>query len=83
MKDISNEMLTNYVSLSKDDLVDRTRAFDMFRKAYRKNEAMEENRTLLKEKYAMGKTLGMGVNETRNLIKAFTNKVKSFNNPLE
>jgi hypothetical protein len=55
MKDVSNELLTNYVALSKEDLVDRTKTFDMFRKAYRKNEAMEENRTLLKEKYAMGK----------------------------
>jgi hypothetical protein len=30
----------------------------MFRKSYRKNEAMEENRNLLKEKYARGKSLG-------------------------
>jgi len=38
-----------------EDLADRAKAFDMFRKSYRKNEAMEENRALLKDKYARGK----------------------------
>jgi hypothetical protein len=41
----------------------------MFRKSYRKNEAMEENRNLLKDKYARGKELGNDVNESRNYIK--------------
>lgn len=34
-----------------EDLSDRAKSFDMFRKSYRKNEAMEDNRNLLKEKY--------------------------------
>jgi kinesin family protein 6/9 len=41
----------------------------MFRKSYRKNEAMEDNRNLLKEKYQRGKDLGALVNQSRNLIK--------------
>jgi len=41
-----------------DDLADRAKAFDLFRKSYRKNEAMEDNRLLLKEKYGRGKQLG-------------------------
>lgn len=45
----------------------------MFRKSYRKNEAMEENRALLKEKYGRGKTLGGSVNQTRSQIKDLTN----------
>jgi hypothetical protein len=45
-----------------EDLADRTKSFDMFRKSYRKNEAMEENRELLKTKYARGKYLGQQVN---------------------
>ena len=45
----------------------------MFRKSYRKNEAMEENRALLKEKYGRGKQLGQSVNSTRTQIKDFTN----------
>lgn len=46
------------IQCSLEDLADRAKAFDMFRKSYRKNEAMEENRALLKEKYGRGKTLG-------------------------
>ena len=43
------------IQCSLEDLADRAKAFDMFRKSYRKNEAMEDNRNLLKEKYALGK----------------------------
>jgi len=46
-------------------LADRAKAFDMFRKSYRKNEAMEENRQTLKEKYGRGKQLGLEVNQSR------------------
>jgi kinesin family member 6/9 len=59
-----------------EDLKDRASAFEMFRKSYRKNEAMEENRALLKEKYARGKALGQSVNEIRNQIKDFTNQIE-------
>ena len=45
-----------------EDLADRAKSFDMFRKSYRKNEAMEDNRDLLKKKYARGKDLGTSVN---------------------
>jgi len=48
----------------------------MFRKSYRKNEAMEENRTLLKEKYARGKLLGSNVNQSRQAIKDLTNSIE-------
>lgn len=34
---------------------------------------MEDNRNLLKEKYARGKQLGQSVNITRNEIKDFSN----------
>ena len=48
----------------------------MFRKSYRKNEAMEENRNLLKEKYTRGKNLGVSVNEMRNKIKSLTGQIE-------
>jgi kinesin family protein 6/9 len=41
--------------LTDEDFADRTKAFELFRRSYRKNEAMNENRDLLKRKYAMGK----------------------------
>ena len=43
------------IKCSLEDLADRAKAFEMFRKSYRKNEAMEDNRALLKEKYGRGK----------------------------
>lgn len=69
-------MITAPITCTAEDLADRARAFDMFRKSYRKNEAMEENRALLKDKYARGKELGNEVNESRNAIKALTNQIE-------
>lgn len=64
------------IQCSLEDLADRAKAFDMFRKSYRKNEAMEENRALLKEKYGRGKQLGASVNQTRTQIKDLTNQIE-------
>lgn len=72
----ANQMLTAPIQLTAEDLADRAKTFDMFRKSYRKNEAMEENRELLKEKYARGKELGNEVNDSRNMIKQLTNKIE-------
>ena len=38
---------------------------------------MEDNRNLLKEKYARGKSLGQSVNDIRNQIKELTNQIES------
>lgn len=69
----ANEYTNGPIKASLEDLADRTKAFELFRKSYRKNEAMEDNRNILKEKYARGKALGQSVNEVRNQIKDFTN----------
>ena len=69
-------MVEGPIQCSMEDLADRTKAFDMFRKSYRKNEAMEENRALLKEKYGRGKQLGTNVNQTRTQIKDLTNQIE-------
>ena len=53
------------IKCTLEDLADRTKAFELFRKSYRKNEAMEDNRALLKEKYGRGKQLGQDVNISR------------------
>jgi kinesin family member 6/9 len=71
-----NQLVTGPIQCTMEDLADRARAFEMFRKSYRKNEAMEENRNLLKDKYARGKELGNEVNESRNGIKNLTNKIE-------
>ena len=69
-------MVSGPVQCSMEDLADRAKAFDVFRKSYRKNEAMEENRQLLKEKYARGKQLGQEVNQSRTLIKQYTAQIE-------
>ncbi|KAK9811828.1 hypothetical protein WJX72_010914 [[Myrmecia] bisecta] len=49
-------------------LADRSKAFELFRKSYRKNEVIEENKQLLKAKYTEAKQLGAQVNESRQRI---------------
>ncbi len=44
--------------------------------SYRKNEAIEENRELLKEKYIRSKQLGISLNVNRQKIKDLTNKIE-------
>lgn len=58
-------MVDGSISCTLEDLADRAKTFELFRKSYRKNEAMEENRELLKEKYGRGKQLGINVNTNR------------------
>lgn len=48
-------MVYGTIHCTMEDLADRNHAFEMFRRSYRKNEAMAENKELLKEKYAKGK----------------------------
>ena len=49
-------------------LADRNKAFEHFRRSYRRNEAIEENKALLKEKYGRAKGLGERVNAARGKI---------------
>lgn len=70
------KLVTGPINCTMEDLADRARSFDLFRKSYRKNEAMEENRALLKGKYNRGKQLGMDVNNSRNLIKKHTAEIE-------
>ena len=72
----ANELTIGPVKASLEDLADRTKAFELFRKSYRKNEAMEDNRNILKDKYARGKALGQSVNDIRNQIKDLTNQIE-------
>jgi len=45
-------MTNGHINLSYEDLADSSKAFDLFRRSYRKNEAMDENRKLLNQKYS-------------------------------
>mmetsp|Transcript_2784 Transcript_2784/g.9791 ORF Transcript_2784/g.9791 Transcript_2784/m.9791 type:complete len:822 (+) Transcript_2784:575-3040(+) len=67
-KGISHESSELELLNSRDLLADRNKAFELFRKSYRKNEVIEENKQLLKSKYEEAKALGAGVNASRNRI---------------
>lgn len=69
-------MTNGKVQISAEELMDRAKSFEAFRKSYRKNEAMEENRSKLKELYANGKSLGQELNETRIKMKGITAQIE-------
>jgi len=45
--------------------MDRANCFELFRKSYRKNQVMEENKEILKEKFVLARELGANVNDAR------------------
>ncbi len=71
-----NALLINPLNLTTDLIQDRNSCFEMFRKSYRKNQAIEENKEILKEKYAKGKEMGLVVNNARNTINKLKNEIE-------
>jgi kinesin family protein 6/9 len=57
-------------------LADRNRYFEHFRKSYRKNEVIEENKLLLKERYDEAQTVGKTVNDSRAKINALKAQIE-------
>lgn len=51
-------MLSRPLNLTSEEMMDHAMAFDQFRRAYRKYEAMENNKAILNKKMAVGKELG-------------------------
>lgn len=58
-------------------LIARNAAFEAFRRSYRKNQAIEENKKQLKEKYDAAKALGEAVNAARSRINALKGQIDS------
>ncbi|GLI60663.1 hypothetical protein VaNZ11_002864, partial [Volvox africanus] len=56
------------VLMNTNLLADRNKAFELFRKSYRQNEVIEENKALLKSKYDSAKALGAAANESKGRI---------------
>ena len=61
-----NQLITAPIPSTAEDLADLTRAIHLFRQSYRRNEAMDEDRQLLKEKFQRGKELGNEVAGSRD-----------------
>ena len=68
--------LIKEVKLDKEDLVDKAKAFEKFRKSYRKNQAMEENKQILKEKMVEGKNTGIDAKNVKDRMKIITSKIE-------
>ena len=59
--------------------MDRANCFELFRKSYRKNEVMDDNKSILKSKYTDARSLGAIVNGARTRINDLKNQVKYYN----
>lgn len=70
------EILNGPIQVTNEQLMDRAACFEMFRKSYRKNEAMEEHKQILKEKYEEGQSLGAKVNNARQKINSLKNQIE-------
>ena len=60
-----------------DALIERNAAFEAFRRSYRKNEVIEENKLLLKGKYDEAKSLGESVNAARSDINSLKGQIEA------
>ncbi len=58
-------------------LLARNEAFESFRRSYRKNQMMEQNKAELKQKFDEAKALGERVNSARGSINALKGKVEA------
>lgn len=72
----SRMQVNNSIQISPEELQDRSKAFEIFRRSYRKNEAMDENKTILKEKIARAKALTESINAARGRIESNKNKIE-------
>ena len=62
--------------LSAEVLADKRRCFEIFRKSYAHNDAVEENKALLRSRYDEAKATGKLVNSARSSINALKSKIE-------
>ncbi len=67
--------MTAPIEITAEMIKDRNKAFDAFRKSYRRNQAMDESKIELRKKYAAAKEEATILSELRQKIKTLTNKV--------
>lgn len=72
----SRTNLSTNIEITTEDLKDRNKAFDIFRRSYRKNEAMNENKLIYKEKVETAKGLTVTINNARQKIQNLTNEIE-------
>lgn len=72
----SRTNISTNIEITTEELKDRNKAFDIFRRSYRKNEAMNENKQIYKEKVETAKGLTVTINNARQKIQALTNEIE-------
>lgn len=70
-------MAPTNIEMTTEQLHDRNKAFEIFRKSYRKNEAMEDNKLLLKDKIQRAKDLTQIINNSRKSIEDIKNRIEA------
>ena len=76
MAESRNQPINNSIQITPEELQDRNKAFEAFRKSYRKNEVMEENKAILKEKIIKAKSITENINAARNRIEGIKNEIE-------
>jgi len=71
-----DNMLLAPLSLTNEQLKDRAACFELFRKSYRKNQALEENKEILREKIDEAKKMGNLINTSRAQIERIKNQIE-------
>ncbi|OMJ82170.1 hypothetical protein SteCoe_17189 [Stentor coeruleus] len=69
-------LVNTSIQITAEELQDRNKAFEVFRRSYRKNEAMDENKAILKEKISRAKTLTEMINQARGRIETIKNEIE-------
>eukprot|EP00946_MAST-07B_sp_MAST-7B-sp1_P000703 g703.t1 len=63
-------------TISAEILKDKRRSFDIFRKSYAHNQAIEENKALLRTRYSSAKKMGKLVNDARTSINSLKARIE-------
>lgn len=75
VEDVS-KMLKAPLSITKEQLEDRQNCFEMFRRSYRKYDAINDNMEILKKLYDKGQKLSSVVKQSRVNVEKYKNKIE-------
>ncbi|KAL4455465.1 hypothetical protein ABPG74_012617 [Tetrahymena malaccensis] len=71
-----NDMLLAPLNLTNEQLMDRANCLELFRRSYRRNQVMEDNKLVLKDKFEVARKMGQIVNAARSKIDQYKQKIQ-------
>ncbi|KAM3133521.1 hypothetical protein pb186bvf_014363 [Paramecium bursaria] len=72
----AQSVLYEPLNISNEQLMDRNSALEMFRKSYRKNQAMEEAKEQMQDKIMRSKELALIINRQRDIVNQVKNQIE-------